>query len=261
MQLPLWMSIVNCQLSRWQERTSQDHTLTRKHRPSCLKQLHSDIGIYFDRVASLIIMDRSIHIKQNENLRRRSSSPLSSPPSSDDDQAAPVKTTAQQPRQTLNQATPDATVLQTPRSSRTPQQVESNRAIDCVSGQHEPDHTTLWQENPVRYREAPKEPLFPESNICTPPHGTDMATMTMHAASGHTPAAWDERSNMERVGSRTRSQEFASDAMTLPPIRQASWSDIGCRTESLTANRLFQNLICAQSPKRHATGPRALFQP
>lgn len=44
---------------------------------------------------------------------------------------------------------------------------------------------------------------------------TDMATMTMHAVHGQPQPAWETRE-------RTRSQEFGTDAMTLPPIRQAS---------------------------------------
>ena len=101
-------------------------------------------------------------------------------------------------------------------------------------------HNINQQEHPELYQ--------------TPYQRSDMATMTMHAVHGQPQATWKPRE-------RTRSQEFQTDAMTLPPIRQASSPHYNLRTTSLTPKRPFQRSTCAQSTTNHATAPIASSQP
>ena len=241
---------VNCQ--GWQERTWPNLVNADRHQPSCPVQAHTGISIYLFGVALLIIMSRQTR-PINEEDQRRSRSPQPDNRSHRESQRTRSPVIKQE-----KQASPNIQLLPTP--DKTPQTSEFtpnslNHAPASLNhiAPNQLSHTSSQQRSFVApFEQTPEQPLAIERFLA---ERNEMATMTMHAAQGHTPAAWDER------GARARAGEFQTDAMTLPPIRQVSRIEIKPTKTSLTASRLSRNSSTVQSPRLHVIDQTLLCQP
>lgn len=218
-----------CQLSGRQERTYGDGITS----PTTSRRPHVDLVfiqtlVYILTLGIANIMDRKPEDQKDlEDWRRRV-------------ERVEASGTRVAPAFNNNRPQPDARTLQTPEktpsTSQTRQQFlpRPSTGSEYISSFAPP--APIVPESVLKYAHHRRSSDYPDGTTPILPslrqsihninqehpelyltliQGPDMATMTMHAVHGQPQATWEPRE-------RTRSQEFQTDAMTLPPIRQAS---------------------------------------